>query len=154
GEAIETWDRVLLLFQAVHGPEHAKTIDWMQRLAWQNQLAEQWQRVGELRKEVVQLQEKRLGKDHWQVVDARQELADCERLSRMTPAQREELNKAYEQFEQARQLAEQGKWRETAQTWQNALVVFNKTLGDEHPHTANALMNLAQNLCNQGDLAA
>jgi CHAT domain-containing protein len=142
--ATEAAERIAALEKEVLGETDGRVVASLQRLARWRELLGQFVKALRLRKEVLRLQQKRLGKDHWETTDARLALQDSRRLAGMSPEDRGALLQA--QTEQGRvvQLYQQGRYREAVDIAVKVLAVRRKVLGEEHRAYADSLHNLAR----------
>jgi CHAT domain-containing protein/tetratricopeptide (TPR) repeat protein len=142
-KAVATAERIAGLEKKVLGETDARVISSLQRLAgWRERLG-QYVKAIRVRKEVVRLQERRLGKGHWQTTDARLALEDSRRLAGMSPADRAALRQALAESGRVRQLYQQGRSREAVQIAVQVTAVFRQVLGGRHPAYAASLNSLA-----------
>jgi tetratricopeptide (TPR) repeat protein len=142
-KAVEAAERIVALEKEVLGETDARVVASLQRLARGREALDQYVKAIRLRQEVVRLQEKRLGKDHWQTTDARLALESSRRRAGMSPEEHAALLQAQADNERAAQLYKQGKFREAVQVAARALAVFRRVVGERHPDYASSLNNLA-----------
>ncbi len=109
-------------------------------------------RASSIRKDLLELKQKALGAEHWQVIDARLALAHIEQLSTMTPAQLQQLAEAANADQQHLQLSQQGRYSDAIPFAQKAADIYRKVLGEEHSPYANSVNNLALLYHRMGDL--
>jgi CHAT domain-containing protein/tetratricopeptide (TPR) repeat protein len=142
-KAVETAERIVALEKEVLGETDGRVIASLQRLARGREWLGQYVKAIRVRKEVVRLQEKRLGQDHWQITDARLALQDSRRLAGISPEDRAALLQAQAENGRVVQLHQEGKSREAVQVAIKVLALYRKLLGDKHPYYATGLNNLA-----------
>jgi CHAT domain-containing protein/tetratricopeptide (TPR) repeat protein len=142
-KAVEALERIAALEKEVLGETHTEVIASLRRLARGRELLEQYVKAIGLRKEILRLQEKRLGKGHWQTTDARRDLQDSRRLAGMSPEDRAALRQAQAEHGRVEQLHQQGRYREAVEVAVKVLAVLRKVLGEKHPDYATSLNNLA-----------
>ena len=107
------------------------------------------------RREIVELKSRLRGEEHWEVADARRELAALERNSRRTPEERRQLIEAGRMGKESQQLCNQGKWSLALPLAEKSLAVRERLLGKDTPEYAVALTRVAD-ACDglgQGDRA-
>jgi CHAT domain-containing protein/tetratricopeptide (TPR) repeat protein len=115
----------------------------LQRLARWREALGQFVKAIRLRQEILRLQERRLGKGHWQTSDARWDLHDSRRRAGMSPEDRAVLLQAQAENRRVEQLYRQGRSREALPSAVKVLVLYRKVLGEGHPRYALSLNNLA-----------
>jgi CHAT domain-containing protein/tetratricopeptide (TPR) repeat protein len=141
--ALAAAERIVALEKEVLGETDARVIASLQRLARVRELLGQFIKAIRVRKEIVRLQEQRLGKGHWQTSDARLDLQDSRRLAAMSPEDRAALLQAQADHGRVDQLYQQGRSREAVPIAVKVLAVYRQALGEKHPHYARSLNNLA-----------
>jgi CHAT domain-containing protein/tetratricopeptide (TPR) repeat protein len=142
-KAVEAQERIAALEKEVLGEADAKVIDSLQRLARGRERLVQFVQAIRVRKEVVRLQEKRLGKGHWQTTDARLALQDSRRRARMSPEDRAALLQAAADHDRVVQLHQQGRYNEAVAIAVKVLAERRQLLGEKHRAYATSLNNLA-----------
>jgi tetratricopeptide (TPR) repeat protein len=115
----------------------------LQRLARVRELLGQYVKAIRLRKEVLRLQEKRLGKGHWLTTDARLALQDSRRLAGLAREDRAALLQAKAESGRVEQLRQQGKFREAVPIALKVLALYRRVQGEKHPAYAISLNALA-----------
>src|SRR5262249_1240363 len=125
-KALDALERIVALEKEVLGETDARVIASLQRLAGVQEGVGQVVKAIRVRKEIVRLQEKRLGKGHWQTTDARLALQDSRRRAVMSPEDRAALRQAQADNERAVQLYQQGRYREGVQVALKVLGVRRK----------------------------
>jgi tetratricopeptide (TPR) repeat protein len=142
-KALAAAERIVALEKEVLGETDAKVIDSLQRLARWREVLGQFVKAIRLRQEVLRLQEKRLGKGHWQTSDARWDLHDSRRRAGMSPEDRAAFLQAQAENRRVEQLYQQGRSREALPSAVKVVVLYRKVLGEKHPRFALSLNNLA-----------
>jgi CHAT domain-containing protein/tetratricopeptide (TPR) repeat protein len=142
-KALQTSERIAALEKEVLGETDARVISSLQRVAGWREALGQYARAIRLRKEVVRLEEKRLGKGHWQTADARLALEDSRRRAGMSPEDRAALLQAQADQGRVEQLYRQGRYREAGRVAVRVLAVRRKVQGQRHPHYASSVSWLA-----------
>jgi tetratricopeptide (TPR) repeat protein len=142
--ALEAAERIVALEKEVLGETDGRVIASLQRLAQGREALGQYVKAIRLRKEVVRLLEKGLGKDHWQTTDARLALQDSRRLAGLSPEDRAALLQAVADTYRAVQLHQQGRSREAVPIAVQVMAAYRKLLGEKHPDYARSLNNLAE----------
>jgi CHAT domain-containing protein/Tfp pilus assembly protein PilF len=94
------------------------------------------------RQEVIDLYVRTKGADHWWVVEARQQLADVDRLARLNADDRARLREARAALGRSRELRQQGKLAEAVEAANQALKTRQALLGEDHPDVAAVLHDL------------
>jgi CHAT domain-containing protein len=136
-------ERIAGLEKEVLGEADGRVVVSLQRLANGREALGQFVKAIRLRKEILRLQEKRLGKGHWETTDARLALQDSRRLAGVSPEDRAALLQAQAEAGRAVQLYQQGRPREAVPIALKVLAVCRKVLGEKHPDYATSLNNLA-----------
>jgi tetratricopeptide (TPR) repeat protein len=142
-EAIAAAQKMLAIEQEVLGNFHPDAVGSLQFLAELHEAREDFAAARNARREVLAIQTKLRGADHWQVIDARIALEDVERLARMEPADRRRRTEAEHLNRLVIQLYQQGKTREAIALAQKALEIRKEVQGERHPAYAQSLNNLA-----------
>jgi CHAT domain-containing protein/tetratricopeptide (TPR) repeat protein len=142
-KVVEAAERIAALEKEVLGETDARVIASLQRLARVIEALGQYTKAIRLRKEVVRLLERRLGKDHWQTSDARLALQDSRRRAGLSPEDRAALLQAQAEAGRAEQLSQQGRSREAVPIAVKVLAAYRQLLGEKHPDYARSLNNLA-----------
>lgn len=117
--------------------------DTLNALAIDYEAADDLASVIQARRLRLDVLERLFGKDPWQVVDARLELQETERRSKLTAEQRQELAAADELFNQSVELEEQGRLREALAPVEEALAIRRRLVGDEDRFSIAALERLS-----------
>jgi CHAT domain-containing protein len=95
----------------VYGNVHHEVAESLAWIAALQERRDDLATAAKLRQEVLEIKTRLLGKDHWQVTNARLALAHVATLTKLTPAQRQELRVAEEKNAPLLTLHEQGKVR-------------------------------------------
>jgi tetratricopeptide (TPR) repeat protein len=102
---------------------------------------------------LLQSRERAQGQDHWEAVNARQEVEAIRRVLRQGREARDEYAASFGLADRAEKLIAAGRAKEAQPLQENVLAVRRKVLGEEHPLTAAAQADLAFNLHAQGKYA-
>jgi tetratricopeptide (TPR) repeat protein len=116
-------------------------------------LKEDFEEVERLARQILALRRRMQGERHWQSVDARFVVEQCQRLRRVPATHRAKVVRALRLVEKAGALRAQGRYRAAEQADRQALVLRQKALGEEHPDTARSYNSVAYNLQAQGKYA-
>jgi len=100
--------------------------------------------------ELLALREKVQGKDHWQTANARWQIIKLERLAAGTERQRGDFVRGLRLAQEAWALEEKFRHAQAQPLREEILAITRKTLGEDHPDTADRLNFLAINLNAQG----
>jgi CHAT domain-containing protein/tetratricopeptide (TPR) repeat protein len=152
-DAVTVYAKKLAIERAVLGPLHPEVVSSLQFLANMHESLGNLPAARQARQEVLAVQTKRFGGQHWQVTDARIGLADVEQLARLAPADRGRLTEADALNERADRLSEQGKSREAIPLAQKACELRKQVLGERHHRYAQSLNNLALLYQEEGEYA-
>ncbi len=102
-------------------------------------------------RERLELQTARLGKEHWEVTDARVSLHNLQAKRSLTAENRRRLRQAHDLNGRMTRLYGQGQYGAAAQLAEQALQIHKTVLGERHPDTAVSLSDLGQLYQSQGD---
>jgi CHAT domain-containing protein/tetratricopeptide (TPR) repeat protein len=152
-EAIAATQRMLAIEREVRGAFHPNVAGLLDLLAEMQAAVGDFPSARNARRELIAIQTKRLGAQHWQVTDARLALDDVERLARMEPSVRRQLQDAVTLGEQVGQLYLQGKTEEGIAVAQKVLEIRKRGWGEWHPDYAVSLNDLAALYQDQGEYA-
>jgi tetratricopeptide (TPR) repeat protein len=141
-QTTDAQERIAALEKEVLGETDGRVVASLQKLAGWREALGQFVKAIRVRKEVVRLQQKRLGKDHWQATDARLDLQDSRRLAAMSREDRAALAQTVADNGRGRQLS-QRKYREALEIAVKVLAVRRKVRGKKHPDYAQSLNNQA-----------
>ncbi len=135
---------------ATSGPEQRARLRSLQ--ASLNRAAEAGRFGAALRlaREIVSLRQSCQGSRHWQVVNARLQLEQWQRLARVPAEQQRQLGVSIRLQTVARGHAARGRFREAEKACRDSLAIRREVLGDAHPETAESYNNLASCLGDQG----
>jgi CHAT domain-containing protein/tetratricopeptide (TPR) repeat protein len=142
-KVLDAMERIAALGKEVLGETDGRVIASLQRLARGRESLEQFVKAIRVRKEILRLQERRLGKGHWQTTDARLDLQDSRRRAAMSPEDRAALRQAAADHGRAGQLHQQGRNREALEIAARLRGVLRKLQGERHPDYAASLNSLA-----------
>jgi len=153
-EAIAAAEAMLAIERKFAGGDHpvvAESLGWLAELHVER---EDFAAARAARREALEILRKGRGASDWRVVDARQALADVERLAGMDRDRRARLAEAERLNRSVLDLYGAGKYAEAVPPARQALAIHKAALGEHHPYTATSLNNLAELLKSQGDYAA
>jgi tetratricopeptide (TPR) repeat protein len=142
-KAVATAERIAALEKEVLGETDGRVVATLQRLAAWREALEQYVKAIGVRKEILRLQERRLGKDHWQTTDARLALEDSRRRAGMSAEDRAALRKAEANLGRGVELHRQGRYREAVEVVARVLAALRKMQCEKHFLYAASLHNLA-----------
>lgn len=152
-EAVQRAKKSLSITRELQGDDHPNLSD---RLKW---LAEVYEKQGDYpaarqaRQEVLELLTRRLGKGHWQVTNARLELAHVDRVASLNAAQRQRLAEADRLEEQVNQLANSRKYKEAIPLATRVLEIRKEFLGERQLASFRAWNNVGWMYRDSGDYA-
>jgi CHAT domain-containing protein/tetratricopeptide (TPR) repeat protein len=135
--------RITELEREVLGDADPKVIGTYGRLATLQEGLGRLSDAVQTRRELLRLQVKRLGKDHWETTDARIALEDAQRLGKMTAQHRAKLRQAAAWNAQVVRLYRQGKTNEALALAIKVRDIREEVVGNKHPDYATSLNNLA-----------
>jgi CHAT domain-containing protein/Tfp pilus assembly protein PilF len=150
-EAIAAAEKGIAIERKVFGA--VRTLPWLLWLCVSYEEREDFPAALKAREELLAIQTKLLGADHWLVTDTRLALKAVERLARLTAADRRRLAEAAQLHGRVAQLGQQRKIQEALPLAQKALEIRKAVLGEHHPDYADSLNRLALLYENQGDYA-
>ena len=142
-EAISVTNQVLAIEREVFGESHEEVVGTLIFLAGLYEQLDQLPDAEKLLREILDIQTKQFGKDHWMVIDARLNLAKTRLLSKLTLAEREELRRAYGLEQEIIKLFRQSKYEQAVSVAMESARKFRKFLGESHPDYAKSLNILA-----------
>lgn len=153
-EAIVACEKMLAIEREVFGNVHEEVAGSLEQLAEMHEQREEFTPAQKARREVLDIQTKLHGKEHWRVTDARFALAGLDQVAQLHADERRLLAEARRLDEEVEQLSKQGKFQAAIPVVRRVLAIYQKVLGPEHPNTATSLNNLGELLRVQGDYAA
>jgi tetratricopeptide (TPR) repeat protein len=137
------WQRLL------RGEDHRKAQRLQEQLATL-QSAGNFMEALEVAEELASLRRERQGKDHWQAVNAQFEVEAVRRVLRATTEDQDQYAASFQLQRRARSLEQMGHSKEALLLWEEVRTFSRKVLGEDHPLTATAWNNVANNLRVQG----
>jgi CHAT domain-containing protein/tetratricopeptide (TPR) repeat protein len=141
-EAISSLQTGLQLERRLLGGVSRRGLGWLHSLAALQEYREQFAGAIASRRELLLLMQQRYAADRWQVVDARLDLEDAQRLARLSANQRQRLRRAVAWTAQVARLREQGQSAQALPLAQKALAARRELLGEKHHLTAQSWLNL------------
>ena len=150
-EAIQAAEAMLAIERQVLGQTSEDAIGSLKLLARLHQDREDWAAAREACQEVLNLRNKTLPKDHWQVADARWALDNIETLARLSDRDRRRLREADRLIQQVKELYVRGKYSEAMGPTRQALTIREALLGRRHPDLFESLNALGSLLAWQGN---
>jgi tetratricopeptide (TPR) repeat protein len=142
-EAAKRAAGVLRLDRRLFGDTHRLVADTLRVLGALQEKQKLWKQAADSRRESAAIVERLYGPRHYKALEARRELADGLRRERMTARQREEVGEAYRLLREMEHLRGQGKAAGVIPLGRRAVRSFARLLGENHPHHAVSLNNLA-----------
>ena len=103
----------------------------LEHIAGYYEEAEDFDQARETVQELLDLQIKRLGSDHWQIPSLRYEITHIDRLQKLEPAERNELNKARRLHLKAQELSSKGRYPEALDAAGQAAGIRKRLVGEE-----------------------
>jgi CHAT domain-containing protein len=135
--------RIVTLEKQVFGETDPEVVASLERLAARHEVLEQFPAAIKVREELLRLQEKRLGKGHWEITDARIALEFARRRNALTAEERVGLRQAAAWTQQVHQLYRQGKAMDAIPLLLKVREVYKKVLGELHYDYVGSMNNLA-----------
>jgi CHAT domain-containing protein/tetratricopeptide (TPR) repeat protein len=123
-EALERATRALSLTRQVHGDESPEAAEDLARVAELHELGGDFKRAVQTRQQVLALQTKLDGENHWRTSDARRALAFAEKLAGLKEEQRAKVVGALRKEQEALRLGRQGKHAEAERKATEVLETF------------------------------
>lgn len=142
-ETARTVEKALAIERAVFGSVRAEVVPWLAFLASLYEARADFPAARQARQGVLTLHTRLHGARDWRVTDARLDLVDLERLSKLDANSRKELQQALALNQQVFRLRQQGRSREALPLARRALQIRGRLLGENHHHFAISLNNLA-----------
>jgi tetratricopeptide (TPR) repeat protein len=96
-----------------------------------------------LAQQIARYRQERQGNGHWQTIDARLEVEQWQRLTRVSHKDRAAVVRATGLNEKGLKLQERGRYREALPLLRKALEIHLETLGQAHPATAQSYHDVA-----------
>ena len=115
--------------------------------------AEEFSTARNLRREILTIRTKQLGKDDWQATDARLALENTSLLEKLNPAQRRKLTDADLLSDHVDSLYGEGEYKAAAELASRVAQTRREILGERHSKYATSLNNLAFLYVQMGDYA-
>jgi tetratricopeptide (TPR) repeat protein len=104
-------------------------------------------------RQIAQLRERWLGKDHWESVAARQTMPRIEAMMRLPEQDQRDLATSYRAERAGRVLNGRHEYQKAEAIHRRELRIRRRVLGEEHPDTASSYNNVAFTLVAQGKYA-
>ena len=142
-EAVAAWQKKLAIDREVYGDVHEQVAQSVAELARIHELREDFPAARKARKEALAIRVKLHGEKDWRVTDARLDLEDGDRLSKLTAEGRRRLRQAAALNEQVFSLWQRGRAREALPLARQALAIRRELLGEEHRASILSAFNLA-----------
>jgi tetratricopeptide (TPR) repeat protein len=130
--------------------DQQRQIDRLDRQALAALAGERFEEAAEKQRQAVALRERWQGQRHWQAIDARLALEECQRLVRIPVKERGQVVRARRLNGGGLRLIEQGRYRAAEEKMRQALAILRKVLGEGHADTAAGYNNVASCLQAQG----
>jgi CHAT domain-containing protein/tetratricopeptide (TPR) repeat protein len=111
-------------------------------LALLHEFRQDWRSARKAHQDILALRERQPDRKDWRAGDARRALAELERLSAMTPEERQRLRMARQLNKEFVWLMARGQYRVAEAAMRDAIQVFKDLLGEDHPDYATSLNNL------------
>ena len=123
----------------------------LERLAKLYERRDNFDAAKKARSEVADIETHILGRDHWQVIDAREAIRDTELRAALSAEQRKQLHQATEFLGEVSRLNAEGKYSQAIQIAEQAAAIRRVVLGPEHFDYAVAVGWLGTVHDNAGD---
>jgi tetratricopeptide (TPR) repeat protein len=122
--------------------EDEKTVDKLRRRIGFQMLVDNPSEAIKSAKELLALRTNVQGEDHWNTIDARNEISFLEKLAAATPAKRQELRAAGERAMQAGVMDAQARFKEARAVRERHLELCREIVGEHHHTTARCYSDL------------
>ncbi len=142
-EAVPLVEKGVRLEAEVFAKQPEQRLRGLRLLAELHETQQNWKRAEEVRQEVLTLQEKRRGRQHWETLDARLQLQDTQHKKKLPAEQRQQWQQADQLIQQGWQRYQRGDHRGALPLAQQALELYRKVLGEDHPDCIQGLNLLA-----------
>ncbi|HEX4000501.1 MAG TPA: tetratricopeptide repeat protein [Pirellulales bacterium] len=153
-EAIAAAEKMLAIERTVLGSDSGDALGSLDELARLHELKDDFVVARKLRQEVLTTKAKHLGKDHWQVVDARLALEQTSLLEKLSSEQRGQLQQAERLMEASEKLYGAGHFPDALESAERALDIRRNILGERHPLCAVSLCMIGDIYQQMGNFAA
>jgi CHAT domain-containing protein len=143
-QAIEATNAALDIERDVLGADHPDTIAALRHLALLHQEVGDFTLSRKLDEQVLAATTKRLGKDHWQTINAGRALETAILLEKIEPALRQQYLQSVELDRRAKQLLKKEEYSEAVAPATQSLEITRKIFGEHDPNFASRLTVLAE----------
>jgi CHAT domain-containing protein/tetratricopeptide (TPR) repeat protein len=141
-QAEAAWRQKLALERAVHGTDHEVVAGSLEQLATLQASREAFPQARQTREQVLGIRTRLYGAGDWRVTDARLAVQDVDLRARLSPEQRQQLNRATALNGQVVRLWQQGRPERAIPLAEESLAIRRRLLGEKHRHHAQSLSNL------------
>jgi CHAT domain-containing protein/Tfp pilus assembly protein PilF len=152
-EAVAAAEKLQPVVAQLLGADHQEVVFVLEWVAARYERLEDFTAAKSVRTIALQNKIKRLGQNHWQVLDARQAIARVDLLARLTGDQRRQLEAAGAKNDEALRLYGEGKYQDGLRAASEAAEVCKRLMGPAHPDYGAILINLALIYQSMGDYA-
>jgi hypothetical protein len=152
-EALAAGEKMLVADRRLLGDQHKDIAFDLEWLATCSQRLENFDAAKKYREQVIAIKSRLLGKDHWQVTEARWALHHTELLASLPTEKRRQLDTAAARNADADRLRREERYAEALQAIRESGSIHRELLGTQHPIYAMSLSNLASVYDSKGDHA-
>lgn len=142
--AIAPAEKSLAIEQEVLGNDHPDTIGSLQNLARMRQESGDFALAHALFEEALEGKTRALGKDHWQVTDARLDLTEADIWARLKPEERDGIVRSFSSLNEAGQLVTKGDVKSAVSQTKEAIELQTRLLGPKHRTVVQSNLWLAR----------
>jgi tetratricopeptide (TPR) repeat protein len=142
-EMIAAWEKKITIERAVFGDVHEQVAQSLAELARMQVRRDDFRAAVQARREALAVRVKLHGEKDWRVTDARLDLDDGERMTKLPPRSLQRLREATALTDQVESLWQRGRWREALPLARRALEARVEILGEKHRASIWSKSNLA-----------
>jgi CHAT domain-containing protein len=150
-EMLAAWKKKLAIEREVFGDVHAEVADSLGRLAWMQEVGNDFEGAAKAQQEVVIIRTKLHGARDWRVTDAKLDLEDVKLRSRLSPEDRQRLEQATTLDYFVTGLHQEGRFKVALPLAQRLERIYRQVLGEKNHYYGASLTKLAQLYQAMGD---
>jgi CHAT domain-containing protein len=143
-ESVTEIEKAITIRREVYGPDHEKVVQLWRTLGNVLRDRAQWGAAKKAFEQVLAIQERRFGKDHWQTTDARWSLVHLERVSKLDQEQRRKFSEAERLQYEAASLYRSARYADALSSINKARDLYLATVGEHHRSFADSCTRLAR----------
>ena len=137
-EAAQEADKALAVAREAFADDPKPLVEWLELAAGAHERADDYATAKKLRAELLSIQTKRFGADHWQTINARLSLADVDIWTGLKPEDRKALAHCSDLIDQVREARARRDYRAALLLAKESFDTRARILGPKHRFTAFA----------------